>query len=169
MVFVIDTTLSMDPYIDRTRQVVGKLYDAIHAAGLSDKVSFGLVAYRNSVAKTPGLEYVSRVYANLEEGQDRDQFLNLIGNVKATTVSSHTFNEDAFSGIMTALDAKTGALIYEGGRPPVASTFMSSPVAYAGHLFMTNEEGDTFVITAGPLQAASTHLATLSTSRPSPK
>lgn len=104
MVFVIDTTLSMDPYIDRTRQVVGKLYDAIHAAGLSDKVSFGLVAYRNSVAKTPGLEYVSRVYANLEEGQDRDQFLNLIGNVKATTVSSHTFNEDAFSGIMTALD-----------------------------------------------------------------
>ena len=52
-------------------------------------------------------------------------------------------------GIMTALDAKTGALIYESGRPPVASTFMSSPVAYAGHLFMTNEEGDTFVITAG--------------------
>ena len=31
MVFVIDTTLSMDPYIDRTRQVVGKLYDAIRA------------------------------------------------------------------------------------------------------------------------------------------
>jgi len=104
MVFVIDTTLSMDPYIDRTRQVVGKLYDAIRAAGLSDKVSFGLVAYRNSVAKTPGLEYVSRVYANLEEGQDRDQFLNLIGNVKATKVSSHTFNEDAFSGVITALD-----------------------------------------------------------------
>jgi len=56
-------------------------------------------------------------------------------------------------GITTALDAKTGALIYEGGRPPVASTFMSSPVAYAGHLFMTNEEGDTFVITAGPTHA----------------
>lgn len=56
-------------------------------------------------------------------------------------------------GIMTALDAKTGALIYEGGRPPVASTFMSSPVAYAGHLFMTNEEGDTFVITAGTTHA----------------
>jgi serine/threonine-protein kinase PpkA len=104
MVFVIDTTLSMDPYIDRTRLVVGKLYDAIHAAKLSDKVSFGLVAYRNSLAKTPGLEYVSRVYANLEEGQDRDQFLNLIGNVKATKVSSHTFSEDAFNGIMTALD-----------------------------------------------------------------
>ncbi len=104
MVFVVDTTLSMDPYIDRTRQVIGKLYDAIAAAGLRDKVSFGLVAYRNSIAKTPGLEYVSRVYANLQEGQDRDQFLNLIKSAKATTVSSHTFNEDAFSGIMTALD-----------------------------------------------------------------
>lgn len=52
-------------------------------------------------------------------------------------------------GILTCLDARTGAVIYEGGRPPVPSTFMSSPVAYAGHLFMTSEEGETFVIRAG--------------------
>jgi outer membrane protein assembly factor BamB len=56
-------------------------------------------------------------------------------------------------GLLTCLDAKTGAVKYEGGRPPVASTFMSSPVAYGGRLFQTNEDGDTFVITAGPTHA----------------
>ena len=104
MVFVIDTTLSMGPYIDRTRQVITRLYDAIAAANLSDKVSFGLVAYRSSVAKTPGLEYVSRIYANLDEGQDREQFLDLIQNVQDTKVSSHSFNEDGFAGVMDALE-----------------------------------------------------------------
>ncbi len=53
------------------------------------------------------------------------------------------------AGILTCLDSATGAVIYEGGRPPVPSVFMSSPVAYGGHLFMTSEEGDTFVIKAG--------------------
>ena len=104
MVFVIDTTLSMGPYIDRTRQVIAKLYDAIAAAGLGDKASFGLVAYRSSTAKTPGLEYVSQIYANLQEGHDREQFLNLVSSVKDTKVSSHAFDEDAFAGIMNALD-----------------------------------------------------------------
>lgn len=53
------------------------------------------------------------------------------------------------AGILTCLDAKTGALVYEGGRPPVPSTFMASPVAYGGHLYLTSEEGETFVIKAG--------------------
>jgi outer membrane protein assembly factor BamB len=56
-------------------------------------------------------------------------------------------------GILTCLDARTGAVVYEGGRPPVPSTFMASPVAYAGHLFMTSEEGDTFVIKTGKSHA----------------
>ena len=54
------------------------------------------------------------------------------------------------NGLLTCLDARTGALKYEGGRPPVPATFMASPVAFAGHLFMTSEDGDTFVIKAGP-------------------
>lgn len=53
-------------------------------------------------------------------------------------------------GIVTCLDAKTGALVYEGGRPPVAATFRSSLVAYGDRILQTSEEGDTFVIRAGP-------------------
>jgi outer membrane protein assembly factor BamB len=54
------------------------------------------------------------------------------------------------AGILTCLDAKTGEMKYEGGRPPVPATFLSSPVAFGGHLYMTSEDGDTFVIKAGP-------------------
>lgn len=54
------------------------------------------------------------------------------------------------NGILTCLDVRTGAVQYEGGRPPVPATFMASPVAYRGHVLMTSEDGQTFVIKAGP-------------------
>jgi outer membrane protein assembly factor BamB len=53
-------------------------------------------------------------------------------------------------GILTCLDAKTGKLIYEGGRIPVPATFTASPVAFAGKIMLTSEDGDTYVIKAGP-------------------
>ncbi len=53
-------------------------------------------------------------------------------------------------GIVTCLEAKTGKLVYEGGRVPVPATFMASFVAAEEKLFLTSEDGDTFVIAAGP-------------------
>jgi outer membrane protein assembly factor BamB len=53
-------------------------------------------------------------------------------------------------GLITCLDARTGEVKYEGGRPPVAASFMASPVAVAGKLLIMSQDGDTFVITAGP-------------------
>jgi outer membrane protein assembly factor BamB len=53
-------------------------------------------------------------------------------------------------GLMTALDAKTGKVHYEGGRVPVPATFMASPVAFGGYILLTSEDGDTYVIKAGP-------------------
>lgn len=53
-------------------------------------------------------------------------------------------------GLLTCLEAKTGALQYEGGRVPVPATFTASPVAYDGVILLTSEDGDSFVIRAGP-------------------
>jgi outer membrane protein assembly factor BamB len=53
-------------------------------------------------------------------------------------------------GIVTCLDALTGSLVYEGGRPSVAATFTASLVGYGDRLLATSEDGDTFVIKAGP-------------------
>jgi serine/threonine-protein kinase PpkA len=104
IVFVIDTTISMKPYIDRTRQAVRKIYDAIQEAGLADKVAFGLVAFRSSTEKTPNLEYVSKVLSDLRDGRQRIEFENALAGAEEAKVSSHSFNEDAFAGLKTALD-----------------------------------------------------------------
>ena len=55
------------------------------------------------------------------------------------------------NGIMTCLNAKTGEVVYEGGRVPVATTFFgASPVAFDGKILITSDNGETFVIQAGP-------------------
>lgn len=54
------------------------------------------------------------------------------------------------SGVVTCVDAETGDIKYEGGRPPVSARFMGSPVAFGGFIAMTSEEGETFMLKAGP-------------------
>jgi outer membrane protein assembly factor BamB len=53
-------------------------------------------------------------------------------------------------GVLTCLDAKTGELKYEGGRVPVPASFTASPVAFDGKILLTSEDGDTFIVKAGP-------------------
>ena len=53
-------------------------------------------------------------------------------------------------GVVTCLEARTGEVKYEGGRVPVPATFTSSPVAFDDKILVTSEDGDTFVIKAGP-------------------
>jgi serine/threonine-protein kinase PpkA len=104
IVFVIDTTISMKPYIDRTREAVRKIYDAIQKAGQTENVAFGLVAFRSSTEKTPALEYVSTVLSDLRDGRQRAEFESALAAAEEAKVSSHSFNEDAFAGLKTALE-----------------------------------------------------------------
>ncbi|MGE0129953.1 MAG: PQQ-binding-like beta-propeller repeat protein [Blastocatellales bacterium] len=53
-------------------------------------------------------------------------------------------------GILTCVEARTGEIKYEGGRVPEPASFSASAVAFDGKIFLTSEDGDTFVIKAGP-------------------
>jgi len=102
IVFVIDTTVSMQPYIEQTREIMRGIYDQIDSAGLSDRVAYGLVGFRDNTSAAPGLEYVSRVFADLTGSGA--EFLRQVANVRAATASSQGFNEDPYAGIERALD-----------------------------------------------------------------
>ncbi|MBV7494677.1 serine/threonine-protein kinase [Pseudomonas sp. PDM24] len=104
VVLVVDTTVSMQPYIDQVRDVVHQLQTRIAERGEQDSVSFGLVGFRSSTQKTPGLEYVAKTLITLDQGRDPQRFMDLARQVKASTVSSHSFNEDAFAGVMEAVE-----------------------------------------------------------------
>ncbi|HHJ16973.1 MAG TPA: VWA domain-containing protein [Gammaproteobacteria bacterium] len=104
VVFVIDSTVSMGPYIERTREAVTRIYRRIEAAGMLDRVKFGLVAYRSNVEVSPGLEYVAREYVDPVEVQDGKDFLSRVKALKRATVSTARFSEDSYAGLMLALD-----------------------------------------------------------------
>ena len=53
-------------------------------------------------------------------------------------------------GLMLAHDARTGQEIYGRKRLRPGSGFTASPWAYNGKIFVLSEDGDTYVIPAGP-------------------
>jgi outer membrane protein assembly factor BamB len=53
-------------------------------------------------------------------------------------------------GLVTCLDAQSGAARYEGRRLPAPATVMASPIVVDGRLLLMSQEGDTFVVKAGP-------------------
>jgi outer membrane protein assembly factor BamB len=54
------------------------------------------------------------------------------------------------AGALTCLEAKTGKVIYQA-RLPIAAQFTASPVAYDGKILLFSEDGDGFVLRAGPV------------------
>ena len=102
--FVIDSTQSMGPYIDRTREAVEKVYSTIEKQGLTSQVGFGLTAYRDNTDQRPELEYLTRRYVSLQEGSDARQFLDRVNSLSPASVSSRDFREDAYAGVKSAIE-----------------------------------------------------------------
>ncbi|MDX2456988.1 MAG: vWA domain-containing protein [Gammaproteobacteria bacterium] len=105
LVFVIDSTLSMQPYIERTREAVTTIFDTLGEADLSDQVNFGLVAYRDNLDAAPGLDYLVRTYVDLDEGRDAAAFFSRLESLRDARVSSKDFTEDAYAGVKQAIEA----------------------------------------------------------------
>ncbi len=106
VVFVIDSTISMGPYIEKTKAAVARFYRQIQEAGLDDRVAFGLVAFRaasNHPARASALEFVARTYANPADVKDGKDFLKRVRSLEEARVSTDRFDEDPYAGIQAAL------------------------------------------------------------------
>ena len=103
--FVIDTTISMKPYIDQSRNVIRSIYDSLEKSALSNSVGFAVVAFRNSIKARPDLEYTARVVSDFKTAANRKDLETELAKVGEAKISSHSFNEDSLAGIKTAVDA----------------------------------------------------------------
>jgi len=103
LVWVIDTTMSMGPYIDQTTEMVKKASQRIIAANpeFDQRMRFGVWGFRDSVEDIPAIEYLTRNYT--PELRPIEEFLQTLGGVKETKTDSVDFPEDVFSGINDAL------------------------------------------------------------------
>ena len=101
VVFVMDTTRSMQPYIDMTRDAVRKM---VQSTGdkLQDKVRFGLIGYRDSVAAAPAVEYTSQNFT--PDLVDAATLIEILSNdAKATVAGSIDYAEEVFAGVDAGL------------------------------------------------------------------
>lgn len=104
LVFVIDTTQSMQPYIDQTREAISQIVHTVGQSDVANNFRFGLVAYRDSLKDSPKLEYTTKLYAKPDFSKPLDSILPAISSTHDADVSSASFDEDAIAGIKTALD-----------------------------------------------------------------
>ncbi|MBB3192403.1 vWA domain-containing protein [Halomonas cerina] len=101
LVFVIDTTRSMQPFIDMTRDAVASLTRSFDE-DTEARFRFGLVTYRDSTEVITELEYVSRNHT--EELVDGQTMVTLLeDSAQATEVGSLDYPEEVYAGVDEAL------------------------------------------------------------------
>jgi serine/threonine-protein kinase PpkA len=131
VVFVIDASSSMQPYIQRTRDVMRDVLAKVEAAGLKDKVRFGVVGYRDDPAAVKGIEYLTRTFADPNDIDSTTDFQTAVAPLSASSVSTRAFSEDAFAAIDHAMgkidwsefDARYLVLITDASARDAASPY----------------------------------------------
>ncbi len=105
IVFVFDTTQSMDRYIALTQQVLQDTVRRIGGTDIGELVNFGVIGFRDNVEAVPALEYRTRTLMPLERRSDQSPVLAAIGEAtQVARASSPGFNEDSLAGIEDAID-----------------------------------------------------------------
>ena len=102
---VMDTSVSMKPYIDQSRNVVRTIYDQLERDGMTDNVGFAVVAFRSSTKATPALDYTTRVVSDFATAKNRAALEQRLAEAQEATVSSHDFNEDSLAGVYKAVES----------------------------------------------------------------
>ncbi|MDL2279281.1 VWA domain-containing protein [Desulfovibrio sp. OttesenSCG-928-G11] len=102
--FVIDSTISMKPYIDQSLNVVRSAFDNIEKQGLGDDVAFAVVAFRSSTAKDARVEYVTKKVSDFTTLSRRKELEDALSQVTEAPVSTPSFNEDSMAGVKAAVD-----------------------------------------------------------------
>jgi serine/threonine-protein kinase PpkA len=124
VVFVIDTTMSMGPYIDKVREAMTRVQARLDRTPAGQNMRFGLIGFRQSLAdNTPGVEYHVKTFLKLGKESTAAAFVKAIADVKESPVSTKGFNEDSLGGVYEALstgdwkdfDAKFVVLVTDAG------------------------------------------------------
>lgn len=97
IVFVVDTTSSMSPYIEAAKEVIKKIAAAVNKnQSVKGRIRLALVGYRDK-----GDEYVSKVLCSLETGSNLAAFESILGKTKADGGGDNP--EQVFAGLRTAI------------------------------------------------------------------
>jgi len=101
IVFVMDLTSSMEPYLRMTLESVQDIARLV-TKDIKKKVHFGFVGYRDNPAIVSGIEFASKNFT--QDGLvNAEQFVDMISKVKVANVGSLDYQEELFAGVETGL------------------------------------------------------------------
>ncbi len=101
IVYVVDMTGSMGPYINATKAAIADMSRSITQDPETAKsVRFGLWGFRDS-ASIPGIEFNTKNFT--PQLQDKDAFEQTLAGVNAAMVGSKDYAEDVFTGVDKAM------------------------------------------------------------------
>ena len=101
VVWVMDTTRSMQPYIEEVRNTLGEMSKSLgEKKEVGSRLAFGLWAYRDSV-EIKDIEYLTKNFT--PQLQSLDVFINTLQEVKETKTDSVDVHEDVFAGVHDAI------------------------------------------------------------------
>jgi hypothetical protein len=107
VVFVVDTTVSMEPWIKGVKETMKKVTTTLaDHPKLKGRIRFGLVAYRDKMMTESAdrqMEYLTKICCTLNEGKDPQAFLQRVDNVHDAAVGSEDWPEDVIAGMKVAL------------------------------------------------------------------
>ena len=137
IVFVIDTTISMKPYIDQSLKVVRSAFDNIEREKLGESVGFAVIAFRSSMTNNPKVGYVTQKVSDFATLKDRKQLEDALAKVEEATASTHSFDEDSMAGVKSAIDdlswgdyqSRVLVLITDAGPLPPGDPLASTRMA----------------------------------------
>src|SRR5206468_3622039 len=98
--WVLDTTRSMQPFIDAMRETIAKSVEEMAKdPQLKGHIRFGLVCYRDAMQNEEDqkkMEYVVKVISDLTT--DHEEFLRRIKDVREADIGSEDVPEDLLAG-----------------------------------------------------------------------
>jgi serine/threonine-protein kinase PpkA len=102
--FVVDTTISMKPYIDGTKDIIRKIFDKLQDSKAKDNIAIAVIGYRSNVQLRPKIEYNTKVVSDFTSVRDRAMLESYLDGLEEATASTHDFDEDAMAGVKDAVD-----------------------------------------------------------------
>jgi len=103
VVFVVDATLSMGPYIDEVRGFVRRMRANSAELGLTDNLDFGLFGYRDNLSADRRIGYVTEPFLVLGADVMEAEFNAALERIVPSPVSTTDWREDAFAGLEDAI------------------------------------------------------------------
>lgn len=102
IVFVIDTTVTMGPYIEEVRAAVDDMLNQLRGSPVGQRIRFGVVGFRDDTIDA--MVYTTKTFVPLSTQQTVAQVMEGLRRVNPADVSNIGFPEDSTAGIVAALD-----------------------------------------------------------------